>query len=285
MLTVRFRTLPILRGLALLAGLIVGGAVLAARAAEPAATELPKAETILDRYVEVTGGKAAYEKVKNRVMKGTIELLPVGMQGTIAVYQAAPDKMFTHTEIAPLGTNDEGYDGTVAWSFNPTIGPLIKDGAAKATAVRSALFNAEVYWRQLYPKVETLGLEPLEGKPAYKLQLTPVEGEPEIRYYDRETGLHVKTATKIATGAGDMSVEVLFSDYRDVDGVKIACTARQKIVMREVVLTFTEVQQNVELPADRFDLPAQVKTALEQSKGAASQPASSQPAPRRTLRP
>ena len=28
---------------------------------------LPKAETILDRYVEVTGGKAAYEKRKNIV--------------------------------------------------------------------------------------------------------------------------------------------------------------------------------------------------------------------------
>ena len=32
---------------------------------------LPKAETILDRYIEVTGGKAAYEKRKNEIETGS----------------------------------------------------------------------------------------------------------------------------------------------------------------------------------------------------------------------
>src|SRR5262249_51822607 len=36
---------------------------LATARAVPAADELPKAETILDKYIEVTGGKTAYQKL------------------------------------------------------------------------------------------------------------------------------------------------------------------------------------------------------------------------------
>ncbi len=35
---------------------------------------LPKADDVLDQFVEATGGKAAYEKIKNRVSKGTMEI-------------------------------------------------------------------------------------------------------------------------------------------------------------------------------------------------------------------
>ena len=34
---------------------------------------LPKGEELLDKYVAVTGGKEAYEKCKNRLIKGTME--------------------------------------------------------------------------------------------------------------------------------------------------------------------------------------------------------------------
>lgn len=52
--------------------------------------DLPKAETVLDQYVEATGGKAAYEKIKNRTASGTIEIAGAGIKGTIKMKQAAP---------------------------------------------------------------------------------------------------------------------------------------------------------------------------------------------------
>ena len=72
-----------------------------------ATADLPKAETILDQYVEATGGKIAYEKLKNRTMSGTIEVLGVGVKGTLKITQAAPNKLIVETDLgAPLAKQE-----------------------------------------------------------------------------------------------------------------------------------------------------------------------------------
>ena len=45
-----------------------------------AADELPKAETILDKYVEVTGGKAAYAKIHAEITTGSMEFAAMGLK-------------------------------------------------------------------------------------------------------------------------------------------------------------------------------------------------------------
>ena len=57
-----------------IAALLLLGSNVASRA-----EDLPKGEDVLKQYVEATGGKAAYEKVKNRVMKGTLEIPGAGI--------------------------------------------------------------------------------------------------------------------------------------------------------------------------------------------------------------
>ena len=56
--------------------------------------KLPKAETILDKYVEVTGGKAAYGKLTNRVTQATFEMVGQGLKFSMTIYGARPDKMY-----------------------------------------------------------------------------------------------------------------------------------------------------------------------------------------------
>src|SRR5687767_1631044 len=51
--------------------------------------DLPKAAEILEKYVKATGGKAAYEKVKSRIMKGTMSV--AGQTGKLTIYQKAPN--------------------------------------------------------------------------------------------------------------------------------------------------------------------------------------------------
>src|SRR5262245_12071015 len=59
----------------------------------PPTVDLPAAETILDAYVEATGGKKAYEKLKTRTAKGTFEIASLGVKGKIQTWQQAPDKL------------------------------------------------------------------------------------------------------------------------------------------------------------------------------------------------
>src|ERR1017187_933029 len=73
-----------------------------------------KPEAILDKYVEVTGGRAAYEKIKTEVATGTLEITSIGLSGALTTYQAAPDKAYTAIEVAGgVGKAEEGSNGQV----------------------------------------------------------------------------------------------------------------------------------------------------------------------------
>ena len=64
---------------------------------------LPKAETILDHYIEVTGGVAAYQKRHSVIEKGTMEMVGRGVKGSITNYMAAPDKAYSVIDLEGVG--------------------------------------------------------------------------------------------------------------------------------------------------------------------------------------
>src|ERR1700742_125021 len=91
------------------------GLVLAAVAATAAPDDLPKGESILDKYVEVTGGKAAYAKIHREISTGTMTLGAMGIKGQLTAYQAEPNKQLVEINIEGVGKIQEGTNGDVAW--------------------------------------------------------------------------------------------------------------------------------------------------------------------------
>ena len=92
------------------------------------ADDLPKADTILDRFVEVAGGKAAFEKHHNEVMHGTMESAGTGVKGTLTFYQAEPDQIRAIIDLQGIGKIDSGTIGDVAWENNAMQGPQNQKG-------------------------------------------------------------------------------------------------------------------------------------------------------------
>src|SRR5580698_3329100 len=93
----------------------IGAAVVVSFTVARAADDLPKAETILDKYIEVTGGKAAYQKHHNEITKGSFELAAMGLKATMVSFHAEPNKSYTETDLGGMGKVREGSDGTVFW--------------------------------------------------------------------------------------------------------------------------------------------------------------------------
>jgi outer membrane lipoprotein-sorting protein len=229
---------------------------------------LPKAEEVLDKYVEATGGKAAYEKIKNRVAKGTMEVVGAGLKGKLAISQAAPNKMRTEVDFENIGKILEGTDGNVYWEINPITGDRVIEGDEKAEKLLHGTFNSELRWKEIYAKVECTGVEDIDGKPAYKVVLTPKEAtiKPSTEFYDKATHLQVKSLATTKTPMGDIEVETYPSDYKKVDGLLMAHKVRQKLLTQEMAITMTEVKHNVDLPPDTFKTPDAIKPLLEKKK-------------------
>jgi len=241
------------------------GAALLFAAAGPglfAADDLPKGETILDKYIEVTGGKAAYEKRHNETTSGAMEFAANGIKGTITAWHAEPDKSYMELNITGVGKIQEGSDGKVAWALSAIQGARVKEGEEKAAALQAAKFNADLNWREIYKQAQTMGVESVDGKDCYKVVLTPNEGNPNTRYYDKQSGLLVKMSMIAKSPMGDIPVESLVSDYRKEGDILMPHKVTQKGAGQEIVIMIDTVKNNADMPKDRFDPPDEIKALL-----------------------
>ncbi|MFH1843700.1 MAG: hypothetical protein ABIF77_10900 [bacterium] len=228
-----------------------------------ALAELPTGEDVLAKMIEAAGGREAMEKLHNRVEKGTLDLPAMGYSATMTNYAAAPNLTYALIESEALGTIENGCNGEICWENMVMTGPRILSGEEAAMASRDATFHDALHWDELYTKSEVVGEETVAERNCYQLIMTPVTGKPESWFVDSETYLVAKLDMTIDSEMGTVSVVSYPSDYREVDGIKIAFSTRQVLMgMQEMVFTFETVEHNVELPAGIFDLPDEIKALM-----------------------
>ena len=156
----------------------------------------------------------------------------------------------------------EGSDGKIAWSLSAMQGPRVKDGEEKAGAMQAARFNAELNWRDVY-KAETKGVEQVDGKDCYKVQLTPMEGMAMTRFYEKESSLLVKMVMTVKNPMGEIPVESYVGDYRKEGAILLPHKVTQKAAGKEIAITIDSVKYNAEIPKDKFDPPDEIKAMLK----------------------
>ncbi len=220
----------------------------------------PSAEQVLDKFVDVTGGKQAFEKLNNQVITGSIEFVEAGIKGTTQEYREMPNKVYRVVELIGVGKTEAGSDGQVAWERSSETGPRVKAGEEGTTALREASFNAALRWRELYDKVELVGEETVDDHPCYKISLIPKEGKPVVQCYDKKSGLLLKVAvTSLIPSFGEVPIESFLSDYRSVDGIQVPYLVRRRVLKQQIVTRLESVKFNTEITPGRFDLPADVR--------------------------
>ncbi len=224
-----------------------------------AADPLPKGEAILDKYIEVTGGKAAYEKKRTEVSTAVMEFIGKGVKANMTSYHAEPNHSYLVVEIEGIGKMEEGTDGSVVWERSALKGPRVKTGEERAVSLRASSIHHDTRWREFFQKVECTGVEPIDGHVCYRVVMTPKDGQPETRYYDKQSYLLVRTNMIMKTEMGEIPAESSVGDYRTVDGVLTPFLVKQKVLGQEFTVTLQSMKTNVEIPKERFALPDDVK--------------------------
>ena len=236
--------------------LFVSIAIAAAGAHARAQTApLPTIDQILDKYIAGAGGRAAIEKITSISGKGTIDIPDANISGTVELIQKAPDKALTIVDLPGVGQQREGYDGTVGWSDDPQNGLRQKSGVELAEAKRGATFGRELKMKQLYPTMVVKGREKVDESDAYLVEATPSEGSPVKLYFDATSGLLVRQIAQRQMPQGPLEVEVTFSDFRAVEGVKRPFTIRQATSLFTATIHLTEVKHNAPIDDAIFKAP------------------------------
>jgi hypothetical protein len=100
------------------------------------------------------------------------------------------------------------------------------------------------------------GVEKVGGQDAYVIEAVSTEGIMQKIFFDTQSGLIVRVDMEAETAQGKMSVTSLYSDYRDVDGIKLPFTVEQKSSAIEFIIKLDSVKHNVEVADTKFNKPA-----------------------------
>jgi hypothetical protein len=225
-------------------------------ASQPAPAEkAPSAEEILAKYLDALGGAAAIDKVKTRNLKGTL-VTSSGASLGYEVFQSIPNKVLA-VVTTPQGVIERGFDGTVSWEKSEKgVRELLEEESYYFK--RYSDFIKDTKLKEQFSRVSFAGKEKIEGQDAYVLRGTSAGNVRERLYFDVQTGLLVRRVTVVSTSIGNIPEQVDFTDYRDVDGVKMPFMVRISTIDPFVSATrkFTEIKLNVPVDEKRFSKPA-----------------------------
>jgi len=229
----------------------------------PAASPLPTGDAVLARYLEVTGGAAAFDALKNRVVHARMEIPAAGVVLGLTMYSAAPANMYTVVESEATGRIENGVSDGVAWENSAIRGALVKEGMERDDALRDAIFDRMAHWKDHLKSAECVGTADVNGKPAYRVVATPKSGSPQTLYFDKESGLLVRTESTVTTAGGSVPVVGEPRDFRKVDGIMMPFASRMQVMGQERIVTIDTVEHNVALAADRFALPPEIRALIK----------------------
>lgn len=233
--------------------------VVVVKAEEP----LPSGEALMEKYLEVTGGRAAYEKVRTSIKRGHIKQPSSGMSIGVTIYAKAPNSLSQVTESELTGKAKLTADGQHAWIESPQLGSAqLLEGEMGEQIVAAAMFNPELHWKKRYASVTCVGVEEIEGTECYKVIRKPIVGNEATTYMDKASGHIIKEVSLAQTRGGKLPVEIHYRDYKKAGDITLPFTQVRKMNNDEQQIVLDDVQFNVEIPADVFAMPESIKSVL-----------------------
>jgi hypothetical protein len=227
----------------------------------PAADEkLPTPREIIDRFIKVTGGMDAYKKHASRTTSGYFEMPAMGMKGPMTIKQSSPNLMLVSIEFPGMGSMQQGYDGTVAWSIDPMSGPRLITGKQLDQMKREADFFSSVDILKNFESSKTVGVAEFAGEKCYQIKLESTDGITNA-YYSVATGLALGSKAVASTPQGEIPSITTISEYKDFGGVKVpTLTVIEAMGQKQQIVTETVLFDA--LPASEFVLPDAIKTLV-----------------------
>jgi hypothetical protein len=171
-----------MRGYALLSSCL-----LVAFAVAPADAAPPTARAIIERYVQVTGGRAALDA--DTVLHATGRVTDAGMKGTFEVWMRSPSQAVRTDRVGTLRTK-QGIDGERAWrtDFTSKRANLI-EGKDLEAARADIWFSTEQWARDTTYKAVLGQSSFLAGRALQGVDVTPPVGPKQTLWFDQKTGL------------------------------------------------------------------------------------------------
>jgi hypothetical protein len=181
-----------------------------ARAQDPA--------KIAEQYVKAAGGSKALSRVQTETLEGTFTNPVDGKPATYTFSTKLPNRYYSEFVLGDKNLI-EAYNGKSAWhqTASGESSTLLGQQGLQLEAA-SVYYNS----RFVNPKKNKLALAfvghaQVRGRDALQIEVTTPTNIRRQVFFDPQTHLIVKESAAL----GGVDQEILYADYRDVDGVKL----------------------------------------------------------------
>ena len=215
------------------------------------------ADELIEKHIAAIGGKDVISSIKSQIIESTISVMGTELPSVTSILVGKGFKNvanFNGQEIIQVVTPTGG------WLLNPFQGatspePLPEDQVKAGQTsfdVGGEFFN----YKEKGSAVELAGTEKLDGKTAYKLNLTNKDGKLTTLYLDSATSYLVKREVSTAVGGQNVTVVSSFSNFKKTDiGLVIPFSWSTNQDGLDLAFTINKVTYNTEIDPKIFEMP------------------------------
>lgn len=207
-----------------------------------------QARAIISKYLSAIGGVDAIKNIQDKttIMRGSA----MDQTVTIIIKQKLPNKLRQDVKAG-------GMDQTLIFDGEKAVmkvaGQTIKiEGKQleqlKLESTMEMLLNPE----SLGIKLAYDGTEKSGENLLHKVKFNLPSGLTWVAYFDDKTGYKVKESKETETQMGLINQMLEYSNYQDVDGIKIPFTLKQSFGPQSVEMTISSVKINKGITDDTF---------------------------------
>jgi hypothetical protein len=173
---------------------------------------------IADQYVKAAGGSKVLSKIHTMTLEGTFTNTADGKSGTYTLDTKLPNRYYSELVVADKNVI-AAYNGKSAWHQTAAgeLGTLLGQEGLQLEAASSYYNSRFLNLKKNKLALAFVGHAQVRGKDALQLEVTAPTGVKREVFFDPQTHLIVKESG----GLGGVNEEILYDDYRAVDGVKM----------------------------------------------------------------
>ena len=214
--------------------------------------QLPTVQQVEDNYETAIGGRAAIQKLTSEVATGTATTA----QGTIQVEldRKAPN-FLSNTLTFPNGrTTVDATNGTVGWNKAERVNDY--NGYTLRTILMTSRFDRDLAPTTAFTNSRVTGTDTINGHDCYVVRGTLKDpAYSERLWFDKQTGLLVRRITYQKTLFGPLADTADYSDYRDVQGVKVPFTVMRSRPGQTFTVKYDKITFNAPVDDSKFIHP------------------------------
>ncbi|QGW29827.1 M16 family metallopeptidase [Phnomibacter ginsenosidimutans] len=209
------------------------------------------ATSVLQKAIEAYGGETAIAAIKDATLKGSVSMMGQAMQ--YEQKHVMPGGYSAVVKMGPMELMKQSKNGSeYSAAMQGTKQEVSADDKAQLDA-KAALYDERYYLSNAAVKLNLKGIESVDGKDAYDIEIVTPEGSSFHAFYDVKTGLKVQEMRQQEVGPmGKVNVTTLYKEYKEFNGVKIPVQIVIDLGVMKQDISITEVKINAGLSASEL---------------------------------